>query len=154
MAELVDAADSKSAVRKNVLVRFQSRALDEFFMSLVIIVEQGLIFWVCLKIPLFPALRLFVDTNLTHRMTHTFLKQIFIASTTINKSRRASIYRFIQASNSPPHTKFEPYRNSEFLQIFFYVFDRLWPTCILQLQTQIRGNIGSYQLNHIAPIMK
>ena len=28
MAELVDAADSKSAVRKNVLVRFQSRALD------------------------------------------------------------------------------------------------------------------------------
>ena len=28
VAELVDAADSKSAVRKNVLVRFQSRALD------------------------------------------------------------------------------------------------------------------------------
>lgn len=27
VAELVDAADSKSAVRKNVLVRFQSRAL-------------------------------------------------------------------------------------------------------------------------------
>jgi hypothetical protein len=26
VAELVDAADSKSAVRKNVLVRFQSRA--------------------------------------------------------------------------------------------------------------------------------
>ncbi len=28
MAELVDAADSKSAIRKDVLVRFQSRALD------------------------------------------------------------------------------------------------------------------------------
>ena len=28
VAELVDAADSKSAVRKDVLVRFQSRALD------------------------------------------------------------------------------------------------------------------------------
>ena len=27
VAELVDAADSKSAVRKDVLVRFQSRAL-------------------------------------------------------------------------------------------------------------------------------
>ena len=119
---MVDAADSKSAVRKNVLVRFQSRALDEFFMSLVIIVEQGLIFWVCLKIPLFPALRLFVDTNLTHRMTHTFLKQIFIASTTINKSRRASIYRFIQASNSPPHTKLLPRRNSKFFYKYFFTF--------------------------------
>ena len=29
MAELVDAADSKSAVRKDVLVRFQSRALNK-----------------------------------------------------------------------------------------------------------------------------
>jgi hypothetical protein len=29
VAELVDAADSKSAVRKNVLVRFQSRAQAE-----------------------------------------------------------------------------------------------------------------------------
>ncbi len=28
VAELVDAADSKSAIRKDVLVRFQSRALD------------------------------------------------------------------------------------------------------------------------------
>jgi hypothetical protein len=30
VAELVDAADSKSAVRKNVLVRFQSRAQLNF----------------------------------------------------------------------------------------------------------------------------
>ena len=29
VAELVDAADSKSAVRKDVLVRFQSRALKQ-----------------------------------------------------------------------------------------------------------------------------
>ena len=29
VAELVDAADSKSAVRKNVLVRFQSRAQNQ-----------------------------------------------------------------------------------------------------------------------------
>jgi hypothetical protein len=29
VAELVDAADSKSAVRKDVLVRFQSRALTQ-----------------------------------------------------------------------------------------------------------------------------
>lgn len=31
VAELVDAADSKSAVRKDVLVRFQSRALKKPF---------------------------------------------------------------------------------------------------------------------------
>ncbi len=31
VAELVDAADSKSAVRKDVLVRFQSRALNGAF---------------------------------------------------------------------------------------------------------------------------
>lgn len=37
MAELVDAADSKSAVRKNVLVRFQSWAPTPDFMSGVLL---------------------------------------------------------------------------------------------------------------------
>ncbi len=40
VAELVDAADSKSAVRKNVLVRFQFRALD---LQLIIKLPQTLL---------------------------------------------------------------------------------------------------------------
>ena len=43
VAELVDAADSKSAVRKDVLVRFQSRALDSPCISLILIDLQGFI---------------------------------------------------------------------------------------------------------------
>jgi hypothetical protein len=43
VAELVDAADSKSAVRKNVLVRFQSWAHKE--VSLVSIELTRLFFW-------------------------------------------------------------------------------------------------------------
>ena len=42
VAELVDAADSKSAVRKDVLVRFQSRAL-EVFETLVSIEFDGVL---------------------------------------------------------------------------------------------------------------
>ncbi len=41
VAELVDAADSKSAVRKNVLVRFQSWALD--FQLIIKAYESGLL---------------------------------------------------------------------------------------------------------------
>ena len=41
MAELVDAADSKSAVRKDVLVRFQSRALSNPCKSFKYIDLQG-----------------------------------------------------------------------------------------------------------------
>jgi hypothetical protein len=41
VAELVDAADSKSAVRKDVLVRFQSRALGNPCISLATIDLQG-----------------------------------------------------------------------------------------------------------------
>jgi hypothetical protein len=43
VAELVDAADSKSAIRKDVLVRFQSRALCNPCISLITIDLQGLI---------------------------------------------------------------------------------------------------------------
>jgi hypothetical protein len=43
VAELVDAADSKSAIRKDVLVRFQSRALDNPCISLITIDLQGFI---------------------------------------------------------------------------------------------------------------
>jgi hypothetical protein len=49
VAELVDAADSKSAVRKDVLVRFQSRALKKLhsFMGLFLL-GVGLFFWLIL----------------------------------------------------------------------------------------------------------
>jgi ABC-type multidrug transport system permease subunit len=43
VAELVDAADSKSAVRKDVLVRFQSRAQHNPCISLITIDLQGFI---------------------------------------------------------------------------------------------------------------
>jgi hypothetical protein len=43
VAELVDAADSKSAIRKDVLVRFQSRAPSNPCISLITIDLQGFI---------------------------------------------------------------------------------------------------------------
>ena len=49
MAELVDAADSKSAVRKDVLVRFQSRAQVKFKTLISIEFDRGFSFQGTLK---------------------------------------------------------------------------------------------------------
>jgi hypothetical protein len=53
VAELVDAADSKSAIRKDVLVRFQSRALCNPCISLITIDLQGFIIFIAHFFPLF-----------------------------------------------------------------------------------------------------
>ena len=53
VAELVDAADSKSAVRKDVLVRFQSRALYNPCILMKSIDLQGFLFYVSQFFPLF-----------------------------------------------------------------------------------------------------